>query len=460
MIAASLLVVAVTATYASLAMLSLSVSAPGLFLKTAGRVASEVGSVGWHNPDVAGLGVKVQALTGADFGSPAALTTLVDFGSTPGGGRIQRVVSIHNTGAKPLRLEAEVTGPEVLGVSAAFLGGGNTATVKPHGEAYVTLASTPEYAGVISGTLEISVPNSAVTPTYVPITGSQAPYAPGAVTATAAANGAVDLSWAPSPSHGVVGYSVQSSTTPGGPFTQVGTVTTGTTAVEQTGTNATTFYYQVVAVADGVTAPVSSAAGGVGSVVTDSVAPEAPSQFNALPQYINQQNVGSFNFSVQLPASSSQTDTITVTLSTASNGTTLTQTQPGGVGSVSVGFPEASTLAEGPVTVTAVATDSAGNTSQPLTGTITKDTIPPEALESVQPPEMITSVDQAAVPVLVTSDPSDAGYGVVVTVTQGSQSATSGAPVPVPQGGGQFSNSRECKQSERWVGNRFRDGHG
>ncbi len=120
MIAASLLVVAVTATYASLAMLSLSVSAPGLLLRTAGSVASEVGHVGWHNPDVAGLGVKVLNHTVShDLGSGVVSYTPIAFGTTLGPG--YAAVSLKNNSAKFLPLRVGVVGDQTLGVSATFV---------------------------------------------------------------------------------------------------------------------------------------------------------------------------------------------------------------------------------------------------------------------------------------------------------------------------------------------------
>ncbi len=51
------------------------------------------------------------------------------------------------------------------------------------------------------------------------------------------------------------------ASTGGSAYTPVGGLITGTTAVEQTGTNATTFSYQVVAVAAGVTLPAGGPAG-------------------------------------------------------------------------------------------------------------------------------------------------------------------------------------------------------
>jgi large repetitive protein len=431
MIAASLLVAAVVAAYASLAMLSLSASTSGIVLGAAANVESLVGSVGWHPPSVKDVGGYVGTSSTPTIGNGAVSISSITVGRARGTTFV-RTVRVGNSSAKPLRMRVAVVGNQRLGVTASFAAGGTTMLVPAHGAEPVVLVTDPLQAGVIDAELRISVPGSNLAPQSVPIYGTQSPEPPtGAVTATAAAGGAVALSWNPSPSTGVTDYIVKSSTG-GSPFTQVGSPTTGTSAVEQTGTNATTFSYEVVAVAAGVTLP--SAPGLPASVTTDSQGPAAPNIPNP-PQYINQATVGSFGLAITLPQSAAPGDTTTVTLSTASNGTTLTQTVPGDASPFHVSFPGASTLAEGSVSVTATSTDSLGNPGQSFSRTITKDTIPPDAAMAVQPPDLITSANVTQVPILVTTDPTDAGFDVVSTLTSGSQSQTSQAAT-APVGGG------------------------
>jgi len=317
-------------------------------------------------------------------------------------------------------------------MTASFVAGGSTMLVPAHGAEPVVLVTDPLQAGVINAELQISVPGSNLAPQSVPIYGTQSPEPPaGAVTATPAAGGAVDLSWNPSPSTGVSGYIVESSTD-GTTFSPVGIPATGTSAIEQTGTNATTFTYEVVAVAAGVTLPSAPAVSA--PVTTDSQGPAAPNILN-VPQYINQANVGSFSLTITLPPSAAPGDTTTVTLSSGANGPTLTQTVPGDASPFTVSFPAASTLAEGTVNVTATSTDSLGNPGQSFSGSITKDTIPPDPPTAVQPPDLITSANMTQVPIVVTTDPADAGSAVVSTISSGSQSPNSEQET-APRGGG------------------------
>jgi hypothetical protein len=100
-----------------------------------------------------------------------------------------------------------------------------------------------------------------------------------------------------------------------------------------------------------------------------------------------------------------------------------------------VSFPAAGTLAEGTVNVAATSTDSLGNPGQSFSGTITKDTIPPDPPIAVQPPDMITSANVTQVPIVVTTYAADAGFTVVSTISSGSQSPDSEHET-APHGGG------------------------
>ncbi|MEP6640662.1 MAG: hypothetical protein ABJB93_02025, partial [Gaiellales bacterium] len=71
MIAASLLVAAVVAAYASLAMLSLSASTSGIVLGAAANVEHFVGSVGWHKPSVKDAGGYVTKSSTPTIGNGA-----------------------------------------------------------------------------------------------------------------------------------------------------------------------------------------------------------------------------------------------------------------------------------------------------------------------------------------------------------------------------------------------------
>jgi Bacterial Ig-like domain len=436
MIAASLLVAAVVAAYASLAVLSLSASTSSFPLGFAGTIANKVGSVIWQSPDVGDLGGYVgHTAAPPPTGGGAASISAISLGQL-GGPVTTRLVTVGNSSGKPLLMHVAVIGDQKLGMSASFATGGSTMLVPAHTTEQVSLVTDPLQAGVIQAWFQISVPGSGAAPKRVPIYGTQSPEPPGPVTATAAAGGAVDLSWGASPSTGVSGYVVESSTG-GSPFTPVGNSITGTSVVEQTGTNATTFSYKVVAVAAGVALP--SAPALAAPVTTDSVGPSQPQGFPGLPTYINQANVGSFNVNVSLLQSSSTSDTITVTLTSPSTGATLTQTATGGTSPVSVQFAQAGSLPEGTVNVTATPTDSLGNPGPSLSTSIQKLTSGPGVPKSVQPStELITSANLSEFSVAVATDAADAAAGDTITVTlastSGPQSVTT-APLSAPADG-------------------------
>jgi large repetitive protein len=433
MIAASLLVAAVVAAYASLAMLSLSASTSGIVLGAAANVEHFVGSVGWHPPGLPDVGVKVLDHAAAPTVEGAPTFSPIDFQRARGTGLSR--IDVRNNGPKPVVLRVAVEGAP--GVSALFRdNNGSMMTVKAGAAATIDLVSNPMVAGPIDGKLVISVPRSSLAPTLVPITGAQAPLPPGAVTATAAARGAVDLSWAPSPSSGVAGYVVESSTG-NAPFTPVVGLITGTTVVEQTGTNATTFFYRVVAVASGVTPQLAGLPGPAGSAVTDNLAPDAPASVS-IPA-INLINVGSVPVTVVLPPTSLQSDTILVTLTDANGKTFTSQPLSGGPGPFTVNLP-AGSLADGTVTASATAADTLGNTSQPTKSqSVPKITSLPDAATSVVPSDNpITSLNESNFSVAVATSAPDAAANDTITVTlaspSGSPSVTT-TSVPAPADG-------------------------
>lgn len=235
------------------------------------------------------------------------------------------------------------------------------------------------------------------------IQGAQAPLPPGAVTATPAAGGAVDVSWSPSPSTGVAGYVVQRSVAGSGSWQPIGGLTSGTTAVDQTGTDGTTYAYQVVAQAVDVTPVLQSAAGGSGSAVTDASAPAPPAGFGDLPPFVNlQDSTDPFKVTVNLAPGSVASDTIAVTLH-GPNGGTLTQTTNGGGATAQVTFNAVGQLADGAVSVSATATDSVGNTSAALADPtpFTLDTIAPGDPAAVTAPDLVTQKNDSPMPVQV-----------------------------------------------------------
>jgi hypothetical protein len=297
--------------------------------------------------------------------------------------------------------------------------------VRPKQEATIDLTSNPLVAGPIHGSLEISIVGSPANAYAIALTGAQAPLPATGLTATPAAHGAVDLAWTPSASSGVTAYTVQRSAGTTGAWQTVATLPgTATSAVDQTGTDGS-FTYQVVAQAlTSANAPLLGPASSTATVTAVATAPVAP-QDVASPQFINRDDVlngGNVGVQVSLANDSRPSDTITVTL-TDTNNRSVSGTHAGGPGTVTVQVPGAGTLADGKITVSATASDSLGNTSNPTTGpNIWKDTSVPAAPTVTVPP--IVGSNVGAVPVTVTTD--TPGNTINVTMTDLQQNVVTG----------------------------------
>ena len=222
MFAASSLVVAVLATYASVAVLSLSAAAPLVPREPPRR------SCRGHRDRLAAAEASRAASSSAPCRTerePGALAdvSFVDFGKPPQRRSTRRRSASRTRPSTPLPLH--LCGLRAPGVTAQFLNdqrAGYEASrwaVRRRSRSRA-IRSTPARS---RASLEISVPNSGLAPKVVTISGAQAPLPPGPVTATPAAGGAVDLSWAPSASvSGVAGYIVQRAPTGSTAFQQVG----------------------------------------------------------------------------------------------------------------------------------------------------------------------------------------------------------------------------------------------
>lgn len=429
MFAASLLVVAVMATYASLAVISLTGTGPGFssFGTLPGKVLSGLaGTIPWHQPGV-GDSVTVTAPSPGGQSAPFADTKLIDFGRLPTLAAPKQI-SVTNTSSAPLHLQVTVN--DAAGVTAWFdTTRSSQMLVHPRQAARINLKSNPLYAGPINGSLVVWIDGSSAHALVIPLSGFQAPYASPSLTATPAAGGAVDLAWAPSPSSGITSYLVQRSAGTTGAWQDLATYPgTATSAVDQTGTSGS-FTYRVIAEvgsSDAGRAP----AGPEVTAAADDTPPARPADMGS-HEFINRAqaaNGGGIVFPVDLAPDSSASDTITVTL-TDNTGTSVSGTAPGGASTVSVLVPDVGVLAEGNVTVTATATDSLGNTSKPLAGPpIWKDTVIP-AQPTVSVDGDITSANEDAYPVTVHTEPAAAGGATVAaTISDGAGNTATSQP--------------------------------
>ncbi|MCO4251634.1 hypothetical protein [Pseudarthrobacter raffinosi] len=154
--------------------------------------------------------------------------------------------------------------------------------------------------------------------------------------------------------------------------TCAGTVTTPITTLScsEAALPAGTWYYTVTPVLGSWAGPESARS--VGVFVADTTKPDAP--LISAPAIVNNANVTEVPVSVTAEPGSSVTVTITDALPVATRQTvSYVLTADGSSQTTSVNL---STLTDGIVTYTAVATDAAGNVSDPRTATSTKDLIP------------------------------------------------------------------------------------
>ncbi len=187
MFAASLLVVAVMATYASLAVMSLS-GGGSLSFPTSlpGKVLTSLGNsvVGWHAPSAKDvLGVHDPSSSGSSQSVAFADSPYVNFGQVPTAGAAPAQISVTNTSSASLHLVLSVVNAN--GISATFDKTKTTQmVVHPHKPATINLTSDPLNAGPINGSLVVSIAKSGSTPLLIPLTGAQAPLASPSLTAT------------------------------------------------------------------------------------------------------------------------------------------------------------------------------------------------------------------------------------------------------------------------------------
>jgi hypothetical protein len=417
MFAASLLVVAVMATYATLAVISLSSGGSLSFPTTLSGSVFKSLSIHWNAPSPKHMLNAKSPTTG--HVSPLADITLFDFGALPTAGSTTRQLSIRNPSSTVLPLRVAVVGSS--GVSAQFHTTGlQTMNVHPRQAATIDLTSDPRVAGPITGSLEISIVGSPATAYAIPLAGAQAPLPASGLTATPAAHGAVDLAWTPSQSSGVITYVVERLAGTAGSWQTVATLPGGaTSAVDQTGTDGA-FTYRVIAQAQTATqAPLPGPASSTATVKAVATAPDVireitPHQFI---NYDDVQNGGSVSVPVDLAPDSTASETITVTL-TDSNRTSVSGTHAAGATTVVVPVAGAGALADGPIKVSATASDSLGNTTSPIFGPDTfKDTSVPAAPTITVPP--IVGANVGAVPVTVTTDSPANTINVTMTDLQG-----------------------------------------
>ena len=410
MLAAAALAAAIAIAYAVIGAVSLNaVSGTGNITHLADEARAWVGSVAFTPPAAHDLVSPTPGRRGV--ATRVGSTVRLDLGRLTGPTTVADALRLTNTSSSSQTVRVTVIGAP--GVRALFTASGGSSLLMASGQqASVALVTSPLHAGAITAVVRVALGSAG---SYeLPLTVDQAPLAPSGLTATTAAAGAVNLAWTASPSTGVGGYAVLRAGSAAGPWVQVGTAA-ATSFSDPTGTDGVTEFYRVEALAAGVTPALPSPPSGTASAVTDSLPPAAPTSITV--PVINNVNETAVPVVIGLPSSSSTADTITVTLSdgvaTASGQTT------GGPSQVTVPI-NASSLADGPISVTVTLADAVGNSAR-FTASTVKDTVAPAAPLTVAlattPAATINAGDQTAVPVTVTLPAGLSGPTVHVQLT-------------------------------------------
>ena len=270
--------------------------------------------------------------------------------------------------------------------SAVFARTGTPRVALAPGEATsVSVTTSSTVAGRGSGTIRLGLSGSAWLYRDYAVALDQAPSAPAALTATAKAGGAVRVAWtASATATNLDGYNVYRSAG-GGPLVRLNaSAAPGTSYDDAATTDGTSYVYVVRAVASGPSA-LESVDSPSAEARADAVAPAAPSAV-ALANgggrgaaYVNAANAASLAVDVSVTATSSASDALTVTISAGSSSVSKTVPARAGAGTVRVAGIDASSLADGTVTIRATAADAAGNASSAATASAPKDTVAPAA---------------------------------------------------------------------------------
>jgi hypothetical protein len=291
------------------------------------------------------------------------------------------VFTVRNVGSGPRTATLAFVGDQVATATFATSGGAS-ATLAPGEVSAVSLTTTAARADQVSGTLRLRLSGSTWLYRDYPVAFEAAPAAPVSLAATPRPVADIELSWpASATTANLAGYDDYRST--GGAWTKRNSSpVTATTWLDTSSSNGTTYSYRVRAVSSGGLQSLDSP---TVSARADSSAPTRPSAVvlanggGTGSAYLNAANSGSVSVAVTLGSSSLSTDVVTVTLVSGGVSVSATAPAPQGAGVVTLSGIDASSVPDGPVTVSATATDAAGNTSSARTRTVTKDTAAPSA---------------------------------------------------------------------------------
>jgi hypothetical protein len=307
----------------------------------------------------------------------------LDFGTVASARTFSPVFRVTNvSGATQTAVLTLSNVPQISAV--AFSSGGTSVTLAAGASATVNVTTSSTVAGRGSGTLRLALSGIGWMYRDYSVKIDEAPEAPTAPAVVQKPAGRLDLSWTASTTvTNLAGYDVYRSA--GGAYTKLNpTPLTGTTYSDTSTVDGTTYTYKLTAVTSG-TPLLTSLDSSTVTATADATPPGAPSAV-ALANgggvgnaYVNAANASSISVSVTLAANSLTTDTVKVTVSNAGNNVVTTHAGTNGAGTITVTGVNVNALGDGTLTISASATDLAGNVGNTTSVTVTKDTAAPAA---------------------------------------------------------------------------------
>jgi Bacterial Ig domain len=340
------------------------------------------------NLTITGNGVTVDRLSNHFEVTPGPLASGdvdsldVDLGLVASPGSITGVFTVKNVSAQTRTATLSLQSPAQVASVVFEASGTASVTLAPGASSSVAVTTSPNVAGRGTGTFRLALSGSTWLYRDYTLALDAAPAAPGSLNAAAQAGGKVALAWAPSATTtNLAGYDVYRSA--GGPYTKLnGSPIPGTTFTDTTAAEGTAYTFKVRAVSSGAVALVSTDSP-LASATPDATAPILPSAVQLVngggqgSQYVNLANRASVSISVILPATSVASDVVTVTLRNGAQSVSKTAPATAGVGTVSVGGLDTTSLADGTITIEATVADAAGNVSATRSSSAPKDTVAP-----------------------------------------------------------------------------------
>jgi hypothetical protein len=327
-------------------------------------------------------GAAVQPGTSTPVSSGNVDTLALAFGAVPSARTFTSVFTVANVSAQSQTAVLTLLSGAPQIASAAFASSGTaSATLAAGAQTTVTIVTSSTVAGRGVGTLRLGLSGVGWLYRDYALTIDESPEAAPSLTATARAGGRIALAWgASTTTTNLAGYDVYRAVGAGAPTKLTATPQAALAYTDAATADGTVYTYKIAAVSSG-TPTLTSLDSPTAAATADATAPAQPASTSVTSGggWINGGTKTSVSVAVTLLAGSIASDTVTVTLATGAQSVSKTVGASAGAGTVTVSGIDASTLAEGAVTIGATSTDLAGNVSTVRTGSVTKDTVAPAA---------------------------------------------------------------------------------